>query len=93
MPGNTTYSAAPMLRDGFSGRLDLEAGPHGRGIQSVIAGCPFSNLGRTGSDTPLPGAAIPGFRWTTAELMVETFLVALVRFRTARWAMHSENVR
>lgn len=93
MPSNTTYSAAIMLPGGFSGRLDLEVGPHGMGIQWVTAGWPLSNLGKTESDKASPRAAIPGFRRATAEWVVETFLFARLRFRTARWATHSENVR
>jgi hypothetical protein len=92
MPGNTTYSAATMLPDGFSGRLDLEVGPHGMGIQSAIAGWPLGNLGKTKSDKASSRAAVSGFRWATAELVVETFLFARLRFRAARWAVLSENV-
>lgn len=49
MPGNTMYGATKMLPDGFSGRLNLEVGPYGIGIRSVIAGCLLGDPGKTES--------------------------------------------
>jgi len=92
MPGNTMYGATKMFLDGFSGRLNLEVGSHGIEIQSVIPGYTISNFGKTESYKASPRAAIPTFLRSIAESVVEASLLTRLRFRTARWAVSSENV-
>ena len=92
MPGNTMYGATKMFLDGVSGRLNLEEGPHGMELQSVISGCTISNFDKTENyEAPLR-AAIPTFLWSTAKSVVEASLLTSLRFRTARRAVYSENV-
>lgn len=92
MPGNTMYGVTKMFLGGFSGRLNLEEGPHGIEMQSMISGCTISNFGKTVSYKASPRAAIPTFLWSTAESVVEASLFTRLRFRTARWAVCPENV-
>ena len=92
MPGNTMYGVTKMFLGGFSGRLNLEEGPHGIEMQSMISGCTISNFDKTENYKASLRAAIPTFFWSTAESVVEASLFTRLRFRTVRRAVSSENV-
>ncbi len=91
MPGNTMYGATKMFLDGFSRRLNLEEGLHSVELQSVISGCTISNFDKSKNDKAPLRAAIPTFLWSTVKSVVEASLFACLWFRTARWAVSSEN--